>query len=69
MGKTIYAIYKHGVLGPLEPLNLKEPQQLKVTLEVLPSVVEDTQAFIRARAEVVHEVAEDDAYLPEGSAS
>jgi len=69
MGKTIYAVYEHGVLRPLEPLNLQESQQLKVTFEVLPSVVEDTQAFIRAKAEVVRAVAQDDAYLPEGSAT
>jgi predicted DNA-binding antitoxin AbrB/MazE fold protein len=69
MGKTIDAVYEHGVLRPLEPLDLQESQPLKVTFEVLPSVVEDTQAFIRAKAEVVREVAEDDAYLPEGSAT
>lgn len=68
MGKTIYAVYEHGVLRPLEPLDLKEAQPLKLTLEVLPSVVEESQAFIRARAEVVQEVAEGTEYLPEGSA-
>ncbi|MBI3990362.1 MAG: antitoxin family protein [candidate division NC10 bacterium] len=65
MVKTIHAIYENGVLRPLEKLDLKESQRLKITLEVLPSVVEETQALIRARAEVVKEVAEREEYLPE----
>ncbi len=36
-------------------------------LEVLPSVVEETRALIRAKSHVVKEVAEGDEYLPEGS--
>lgn len=67
MGKTIYAVYEHRVLRPLEPLDLKESQPLKLTLELLASVVEETQAFIRAKAEVVKDVAEGEEYLPEGS--
>jgi len=63
--KTIHAVYEHGVLRPLEKLNLKESQLLKLTLEVVPSVVEETQALIRARPEVVSEVAESEEYLPE----
>jgi len=64
MVKTIHAVYENGVLRPLEKLDLKESQRLKITLEVLPSVVEETQALIRARAEVVKEVAEREEYLP-----
>jgi len=52
---------------PLEKLDLKESQRLKVTLEVVPSVVEETRALIRAESKVVQEVAEGDEYLPEGS--
>lgn len=37
MVKTIYAVYEHGVLRPLEKLDLKESQRLKLTLEVLPT--------------------------------
>lgn len=65
MAKTIHAVYENGVLRPLEKLDLKESQRLKLTLEVLPSVVDETQALIRARPEVVKEVAERDEYLPE----
>ena len=65
MPKIIHAIYENGILRPLEKLDLKESQPLKLTLEVLPSLVEETQALIRARAEVVKEVAESDEYLPE----
>ncbi len=68
MAKTIHAVYENGVLRPLEKLDLKESQRLKLTLEVLPSVVDETQALIRARAEVVKEVAERDEYLPEWEA-
>lgn len=67
--KTIYALYEDGVLKPLEKLDLKESQRLKLTLEVLPSIVEETEALIRAKADVVKEVAEREEYLPEGSAT
>jgi predicted DNA-binding antitoxin AbrB/MazE fold protein len=63
MVKTIYAIYEHGVLKPLEPLDIKESQRVKLSLEILPSVVDDTQALIRATPEVVEKVAEGDEYL------
>jgi predicted DNA-binding antitoxin AbrB/MazE fold protein len=62
MVKTIYAIYENGVLKPLEQLDLKESQRLKLSLEILPSVVDDTLALIRARPDVVEEVAEGDEY-------
>jgi predicted DNA-binding antitoxin AbrB/MazE fold protein len=65
MVKSIHAIYEGGILRPLERLDLKESQRLKLTLEVLPSVVEQTQALIRAKAEVVKDVAENDEYLAE----
>jgi predicted DNA-binding antitoxin AbrB/MazE fold protein len=67
MAKTILAIYENGVFKPLEKPDLQDAQRLKLTFEVLPSVVEQTQALIQAQAEVVQEVAESDAYLPEGS--
>lgn len=69
MVKTIHAIYENGVLRPLEKLDLKESQRLKLILEVVPSVVEETQALIRTRAEVVNEVAEGEEYIPEASAA
>jgi predicted DNA-binding antitoxin AbrB/MazE fold protein len=67
MVKTIQAVYENGVLRPLEKLDLKESQRLKLTLEVVPSVVDETRTLIRAKPEVVQEVAEGDEYLPEGS--
>ena len=65
MVKSIHAIFEGGILRPLERLDLKESQRLKLTLEVLPSVVEQTQALIRAKAGVVKDVAENDEYLAE----
>jgi predicted DNA-binding antitoxin AbrB/MazE fold protein len=67
MVKTIRAIYEKGLLRPLEKLDLEESQRLKLTLEVLPSVVQETSALIRAKSYLVKEVAEGDEYLPEGS--
>ena len=69
MVKSIHAIYENGVLRPLEKLDLKESQRLKLILEVVPSVVDETQALIRARADVVNEVAEGEEYVPEASAA
>jgi len=69
MVKSIHAIYENGVLRPLEKLDLKESQRLKLILEVVPGVVEETQALIRARADVVNEVAEGEEYVPEASAA
>ena len=63
MVKTIYAIYENGVLKPLEPLDIKESQRVKLSLEILPNVVDNTQALIRATPDVVGEVAEGDEYL------
>ena len=47
MAKIIDAVYEHGIIRPLEKLDLQESQRLKLTLEVLPSIVEETQALIR----------------------
>ena len=69
MVKSIHAIYENGVLRPLEKLDLKESQRLKLILEVVPSVVEETQALIPTRADVVNEVAECAEYAPEASAA
>ena len=68
MAKIIDAVYEHGIIRPLEKLDLQESQRLKLTLEVLPSIVEETQALIRAGADVVREVAEHDEYLLKGEA-
>lgn len=38
MSKTIKARYAHGVLEPLEPLELEEGKELVVTIEEPPSV-------------------------------
>jgi predicted DNA-binding antitoxin AbrB/MazE fold protein len=58
MAKTMDAVYAQGILRPLEPLDLQESQPPQLTLEVLPRVVEETQALIRARAEGVNDVAD-----------
>jgi predicted DNA-binding antitoxin AbrB/MazE fold protein len=55
MAKTIHAVYENGVLKPLEKLDLRESQRLKLSLEILPSVVDETQALIRAKPKTVEE--------------
>ncbi|HIC92438.1 MAG TPA: DUF104 domain-containing protein [Syntrophaceae bacterium] len=63
MGKAITAIYEKGLIKPLEKLDLKEYQKIKVTIEVFPSVVKKTKSIIKAKPDVVKEVAENDEYL------
>jgi len=33
MTETITAIYKNGVFRPLEPVNIKQPQKIKIKIE------------------------------------
>jgi predicted DNA-binding antitoxin AbrB/MazE fold protein len=65
MGKTIQAIFESGLLRPLEPLSFRESQRVILTIEVAPSLADETQGLIPARPEVVKEVAESDEYLAE----
>ena len=61
--EAITAIYEKGVIRPLEKLNLEEYQRIKITIEVLPSVVKESKSMIKAKPHVVKEVAESDEYL------
>ena len=63
MQKTIDAIYKNGVIKPLERLSLSESQKIKITIETTESLVVSTKAIIQADPDVVREVAISDEYL------
>lgn len=63
MHKTIDAIYEQGVIKPMEKLPLSESQKIKVTIDTTESIVASTRAMIKAKADVVREVAENEEYL------
>ena len=45
MEKTLQAVYKNGVLQPLEPLPLKEMQQVTVTIADSPAIDGDLAGY------------------------
>ncbi len=45
MEKTLQAVYKDGILQPLEPLSLEEMQQVTVTVTDSPSVDDDLAGY------------------------
>jgi len=45
MEKTLQAVYKDGVLQPLEPLPLEEMQQVTVTINDLPTIDDDLAGY------------------------
>ncbi|MGR3178174.1 MAG: antitoxin family protein [Candidatus Anammoxibacter sp.] len=47
MVKTIKARFSHGVITPLEKIDIPDGQELKVTIEQKPSKVED-ESFLKA---------------------
>lgn len=46
MSISIEAVYENGVLRPERPLPFKEREKVKVTVDVLPSVVKETAGMI-----------------------
>jgi len=63
MRKTIDAVYEEGVIKPLQKLPLSESQKIRVTIDTTESVVAATKGMIKANAEVVRQVVENDEYL------
>ena len=47
MGRTIRARVKHGILEPVEKVDLPEGEEVTVTIEELPAVL-DREAFLRS---------------------
>jgi predicted DNA-binding antitoxin AbrB/MazE fold protein len=45
MQKTVQAVFRNGVLEPLEPLPLEEMQQVAVTVTDSPSLDEDLAGY------------------------
>lgn len=64
MSKVIEAVFEHGVIKPLQTVDLKEHQRLRVVITPLPGAVADSHAMVPAPPDVVQEVAESDDFLP-----
>lgn len=67
MRKTIDAVYEKGVIKPVKPLGLPEPQKLRVTIDTAEGIVAATTALIKADAALVLQVADSDEYLYDSS--
>jgi predicted DNA-binding antitoxin AbrB/MazE fold protein len=61
---TVEAVYENGVLGPTQPLLLKEHQRVQVTIEQAPSIAASTAGMIQwsGDPELLRRIAEDDEF-------
>jgi predicted DNA-binding antitoxin AbrB/MazE fold protein len=64
MPRVIEAVYEDGVIKPLETLDLKEHQRVRVVITSLPGTVAGSRGLIPAEPELLKEVAESDEFLP-----
>ena len=64
MPRVIEAVYEDGVIKPLETLDLKEHQRVRVVITSLPGTVAGSRGLIPAEPELLKEVAESDDFLP-----
>jgi len=57
MAKTVQAVYRNGVLQPLEPLALQDMQQVTVTIADLPAIDEELAGYFTPEewASAVHD--------------
>jgi predicted DNA-binding antitoxin AbrB/MazE fold protein len=46
MSQTVDAVYENGILRPIGPLQLQEHQQVRVTVEPVPSGVAEPRAAV-----------------------
>jgi len=68
MPKNIEAVYEDGVLKPLSPLNLKEHEKARITLEEGVSVVRATSGIFSGLDDsTIDEIALSPKFLPEES--
>ena len=66
MGRNIEAVYENGVLRPLSPLNLKEHERVKLTVEEEKNSVRATSGmFSGVSNNVIDEVALSPEFVPE----
>lgn len=64
MPRIIDAVFENGVIKPLEAVELKEHQRLRVAITPLPGVVAETRGMIQVASDVVEEVAESHDFIP-----
>lgn len=68
MPRNIEAVYEDGVLKPLSPLNLKEHEKARITLEEGVSVVRATSGIFSGLDDsTIDEIALSPKFLPEES--
>ena len=66
MARNIEAVYENGVLKPLSPLNLKEHEKVKLTVEEEKNSVRATSGmFSGVSNSVIDEVALSPEFVPE----
>jgi predicted DNA-binding antitoxin AbrB/MazE fold protein len=66
MPRNIEAVYEDGVLKPLYPLNLKEHERVKLTLEEKENAVRATSGIFSGLSDsIIEEVALSPEFLPE----
>ena len=66
MARNIEAVYENGVLKPLSPLNLKEHERVKLTVEEEKNSVRATSGmFSGVSNSVIDEVALSPEFVPE----
>jgi predicted DNA-binding antitoxin AbrB/MazE fold protein len=66
MSRNIEVIYEDGVLKPLSPLNLKEHEKVKITLEEGESIIRATSGMFSGLDDnTIEEIALSPEFLPE----
>ena len=63
MAKVLEAIYEDGVFKPVKLVDLTEKQRVRLTIEPIPSVAQETSGLIQADPKVIQQVALDDELL------
>ncbi|MBI3755430.1 MAG: antitoxin family protein [Deltaproteobacteria bacterium] len=53
----IHAIYENGILRPLEPLNIKEHEEVEIVIKEKISVAKMSQGIVQGDKDVIEEVA------------
>ncbi len=67
MSRNIEAVYEDGVLKPLSPLNLKEHEKVRISLEGESVVRATSGTFYGLDDKAIDEIALSPRYLPEES--
>ena len=61
----IEAIYRHGVFEPLEPVNLKEEQRVRLSIE--PADMEALEAWMKDARQLRERIFQREGFLPDST--